>query len=95
MSATEIHRQKRRAERTSQAKDTVKTNPSTLKLPVSPEDDRLFGDTVGGLVREHETTTTTREEVQKKDASVVNLRTTTIGVVTVSSVIILVSSLPL
>ena len=102
MSATERHRQKRRAEREQSqldARGIAKTNPSSLRLPIIPDDHDTFDEDVDECTQEYETvvetstTTTTKEE--SGGISVVSVRTVIMTFAGVSTVVLIVSLLPL
>lgn len=99
MSATEKHRQKRRAERlqTETVRDATKTNPSSLRLPVDVTSNyNGYEDVVVEKPpRESEEVEAASEQVeQKKKKSIINMRTTTIAVAFISSVAYIASTVP-
>lgn len=101
MSATERHRQKKRSGRQAQqpetARDTSKTNPSLLRLPIDDSFDyNDFEDMVAEKPRpaSDETKVATQEETAEEKKSMINIRSATITVVFLSSVAYIVSTLP-
>jgi len=98
MSATERHRQKRRLEREqlqANVKDSAKTNPSSLKLPMAPDDHDVSKKEVIEAPRQHETVVAAKAaQEQNEKRSVVNVRTITIAVAGVSTIVFIASSMP-
>ena len=102
MSATERYRQKRRSGRQAHqpetARDTTKANPSSLRLPVDDSFDyNDFEDMIVEKSRPASDETkkvVTQEETVKEKKSIVNMRSTTITVIVLSSLAYIVSTLP-
>jgi hypothetical protein len=103
MSATERYRQQRRSGRQAlqpeTARDTTKTNPSLLRLPVDDTFDyNDFEDMVVEKPRPASDGTkvaaATQDEIVEEKKSMINMRNTTITVVFLSSLAYIVSTLP-
>jgi hypothetical protein len=103
MSATERYRQKRRSGRQAlqpeAARDTTKTNPSLLRLPVDDTFDyNDFEDMVVEKPRpvsdETKVAAATKDEIVEERKSMINMRNTAITVVFLSSLAYIVSTLP-